>query len=275
MLERSVYLDGDLCAGGSRDDQLRAGGKRQRKLLHEPGGDESRGDSVLPNVRVRRYGDVCRPRDGERVSPGQVPGHRGPVPAIRGSVESRVPSGDRFRRPHALERRERAREQRDRRPELRGGVGRDVEQHDRHRPHGRKPHVAMFTLRVVDAVGHGRAGEPADRLRDLVRGLRLLHLGRRLLPSEAEWEYAAAGGNQQLLYPWGSTDPGTNNEYAIYSCNYSRAGGCNIAPVGYASLGLGNWRQLDLAGEVYEWTLDAYAEYVDPCVDCAYFRPWF
>ena len=29
------------------------------------------------------------------------------------------------------------------------------------------------------------------------------------LPSEAEWEYAAAGGSQQREYPWGSTTPGT------------------------------------------------------------------
>ena len=38
------------------------------------------------------------------------------------------------------------------------------------------------------------------------------------LPSEAEWEYAAAGGSQQREYPWGSTDPGTANQYAIYDC---------------------------------------------------------
>ena len=40
------------------------------------------------------------------------------------------------------------------------------------------------------------------------------------LPSEAEWEYAAAGGSQQREYPWGSTDPGTANLYAIYGCYY-------------------------------------------------------
>jgi len=37
------------------------------------------------------------------------------------------------------------------------------------------------------------------------------------LPSEAEWEYAAAGGGQQREYPWGSAAPGTANQYAIYA----------------------------------------------------------
>jgi len=100
------------------------------------------------------------------------------------------------------------------------------------------------------------------------------------LPSEAEWEYAAAGGSEQLEYPWGSTAPGTacpgtGCQYAIYNCDYpSGSGSCtgvtNIAPVGIATLGVGMWGQLDLAGEVWEWTLDSYATYVDPCTDCAY-----
>jgi formylglycine-generating enzyme required for sulfatase activity len=99
------------------------------------------------------------------------------------------------------------------------------------------------------------------------------------LPSEAEWEYAAAGGSQQLEYPWGSTAPGTacpgtGCQYAIYNCDYpSGSGSCtevtNIAPVGTATLGVGAWGQLDLAGEVWEWNLDWYATYVDPCTDCA------
>jgi sulfatase modifying factor 1 len=93
------------------------------------------------------------------------------------------------------------------------------------------------------------------------------------LPSEAEWEYAAAGGSEQREYPWGSTDPGTDNEYAIYGCDYPTNGNCsgvaNIAPVGTPTLGAGLWGQLDLAGNVTEWTLDWWtASYSEPCVDC-------
>ena len=97
------------------------------------------------------------------------------------------------------------------------------------------------------------------------------------LPSEAEWEYAAAGGSQQRAYPWGSTDPGTSNQYAIYSCNYPTGNGgvdclstvANIAPVGTPALGVGAFGQLDLVGDLWEWTLDWYAPFVVPCTDCA------
>jgi formylglycine-generating enzyme len=105
------------------------------------------------------------------------------------------------------------------------------------------------------------------------------------LPSEAEWEYAAAGGSEQRKYPWGNTEPGTSNQYAIYKCLYPSGpavlgagicNGTNLAPVGSVPLGAGRWGHLDLAGELWEWTLDSYpgpilpAGYSELCSDCVY-----
>jgi len=86
------------------------------------------------------------------------------------------------------------------------------------------------------------------------------------LPSEAEWEYAAAGGSQQREYPWGSTDPGNGTEYANYM-------GGPITPVGSATLGAGLWGQLDLVGNVWQWNVDWAAALSDPCVNCAQITP--
>jgi sulfatase modifying factor 1 len=132
----------------------------------------------------------------------------------------------------------------------------------------------------MERVG-GWPGEPADQLRDWYEAYAFCIMDGGFLPSEAEWEYAAAGGSQQREYPWGSTDPGTDNQYAIFGCYYPSGVGdgsaptcstsaVNIAPVGLATLGAGLWGQLDLAGNVKEWSMDWYAPYVNPCSDCAY-----
>jgi formylglycine-generating enzyme len=97
------------------------------------------------------------------------------------------------------------------------------------------------------------------------------------LPTEAEWSYAASGGAEQRVFPWGSIEPGTNSQYAIYGCYFGADGVCtnldtNINEVGQeqTAAGLGLWGQWDLAGNVAEWTLDAYQDpYPTPCVDCA------
>ncbi len=102
------------------------------------------------------------------------------------------------------------------------------------------------------------------------------------LPSEAEWGYAAGGGSQEREFPWGSTDPGIDNQYAIYgaydtNCYYPSLGICmgviSMAPVGTPTLGAGRWGQMDLVGEVIEWNLDWFAPYVVPSVDGASLTP--
>ncbi len=99
------------------------------------------------------------------------------------------------------------------------------------------------------------------------------------LPSNAEWEYAAAGGSQQREYPWGSADPGTSSLYAIYggyySCPSCTGAAAVVPPVGTATLGAGMWGQLDLTGELWVWTFDWYYNtgFSNPCTDCAYTTP--
>lgn len=94
------------------------------------------------------------------------------------------------------------------------------------------------------------------------------------LPSEAEWEYAAAGASEQRLYPWGATAPGNDAKLAAYGCFFNGNGNCtgvaNIAPVGSIPAGNGKWSHSDLAGNVNEWVIDLYQNpYLGPCTDCA------
>jgi formylglycine-generating enzyme required for sulfatase activity len=100
------------------------------------------------------------------------------------------------------------------------------------------------------------------------------------LPSSAEWNYAAAGGAEQRVYPWGQQAPEANADLAIWNCNYGGGTSCpslfNIARVGSAPSGNGKFGQADLAGNVYEWVLDSGGFIGDPllelpatCNDCA------
>lgn len=84
------------------------------------------------------------------------------------------------------------------------------------------------------------------------------------LPSEAEWNYAAAAGDQARVYPWASSSPADiDASRAVY-------GLAIMAPVGSKPAGDGAFGQADLAGNVWEWTVDSFRDpYPLPCDDCA------
>ena len=87
------------------------------------------------------------------------------------------------------------------------------------------------------------------------------------LPTEAEWEFAAAGGEENRLFPWGAQ--AATSELA----NFGSLVGHHLAVGSLA--GVARWGQTDMAGGVSEWVLDAYdsdeaeAWYSKPCNECA------
>lgn len=86
------------------------------------------------------------------------------------------------------------------------------------------------------------------------------------LPSETEWNYAAAGGNEQRSFPWG--DEPANDTRANFGCDTAVAA-CPLPRVGSSPGGDGKWGHSDLAGNVAEWVLDFHGTMAPECRDCA------
>jgi formylglycine-generating enzyme len=81
------------------------------------------------------------------------------------------------------------------------------------------------------------------------------------LPTESEWEYAAAGGAENRLYPWGNAVPDCTYADFWAGSNCGPGATLAIAPVGSYPAGNGRWGHADLAGNVLEWNLDWYGAY--------------
>ena len=270
-------------AGGPGILGLRYG---RGELLYEPPRDGRDVFAELHDGTGRRADRVRVPGERERLPARQVRGHRRPVPSVLQRVED-VAAAARLRDPRHL---------RDG-----GGLQQIVDGATTYEPGWNASWTASMSQSDGGGAGHWdnnlllclpestwtNAPSTQENLPinciNWYEAYAFCIWDGGFLPSEAEWGYAAAGGDLQREYAWGSADPGLNNQYAIYGCDYpdggqpgvDAAGTCNsvanIAPVGSAPLGAGRWQQLDLGGSVHEPLFDWFNATFPgpPCGDCA------
>ncbi|MBN1951247.1 MAG: SUMF1/EgtB/PvdO family nonheme iron enzyme [Bacteroidales bacterium] len=83
------------------------------------------------------------------------------------------------------------------------------------------------------------------------------------LPLESEWEYAARGGLDHSMYPWGGYY--TRNKEGCFLANFKPLRGNYIDDGGSVTLAVGTYQPneyglYDMAGNVAEWTSNAFDE---------------
>lgn len=83
------------------------------------------------------------------------------------------------------------------------------------------------------------------------------------LPTEFEWEYAARGGRDNNMYPWGG--PYTRNSKGCFLANFKPnrgdyMGDGGMYPVRSDAYFPNDYGLYNMAGNVAEWTINAYSE---------------
>ena len=121
--------------------------------------------------------------------------------------------------------------------------------------------VVGVTWAQAKSFCHWRTRQLND-FQDIIKAQRVMDYR---LPSEVEWEYAARGGHQMTLYPWGSyytrSDDGSFlANFKPLRGNYVSDSRSNITTQETATYPPNAYGLYDMAGNVAEWTSNAYDE---------------